>query len=61
MTIKPGCTVEVQDRTGVELYLVEGQKVKVLEIQDSGMLKVTDQFNDIFIPRNQVKEVKTHG
>lgn len=61
MSINPGCTVEVQDRTGVELYLVEGQKVKVLEVHESGMLKVTDQFNDIFIPRNQVKEVKNYG
>ncbi|MBC1937153.1 hypothetical protein HCA69_12300 [Listeria grandensis] len=61
MSITPGCTVEVQDRTGVELYLVEGQKVKVLEVHESGMLKVTDQFSEIFIQRDQVKEVKNYG
>ncbi|WP_311773436.1 hypothetical protein [Listeria grandensis] len=51
----------MQDRTGVELYLVEGQKVKVLEVHESGMLKVTDQFSEIFIQRDQVKEVKNYG
>ncbi|EAK9260708.1 hypothetical protein HU838_002908 [Listeria monocytogenes] len=57
--IEVGDTVEVQDRTGVEKYVIDGEIYKVIGLNQGGMLKLQDNdgFSMIFIPRNQVKKV----
>ncbi|AZU53095.1 Hypothetical protein FORC57_1254 [Listeria monocytogenes] len=59
MSIIAGDKVEVQDRTGVEKYVIDGEIYKVIGSYQSGMLKLQDNdgFSEIFIPRNQVKKV----
>ncbi|EKB1221280.1 hypothetical protein ONC83_002843 [Listeria monocytogenes] len=59
MSIQPGDKVEVQDRSGVEKYVIDGEIYKVIGSYQSGMLKLQDNdgFSEIFIPRNQVKKV----
>ncbi|AKI40168.1 hypothetical protein Y461_02565 [Listeria monocytogenes] len=59
MSIFAGDKVEVQDRTGVEKYVIDGEIYKVIGSYQSGMLKLQDNdgFSEIFIPRNQVKKV----
>ncbi|HAC2796002.1 hypothetical protein [Listeria monocytogenes] len=59
MSIQAGDKVEVQDRTGVEKYVIDGEIYKVIGSYQSGMLKLQDNdgFSEIFIPRNQVKKV----
>lgn len=58
--IKVGDTVEVQDRRGVERFVIDGERYFVLEVHQSGMLKLQgdSEFEQIFIPSNQVKLVK---
>lgn len=58
--IKVGDTGEVQDRRGVERFVIDGERYFVLEVQQSGMLKLQgdSEFEQIFIPSNQVKLVK---
>ncbi|EAG1008472.1 hypothetical protein ACY2F2_001023 [Listeria monocytogenes] len=59
MSIIAGDKVEVQDRSGVEKYVIDGEIYKVIGSYQSGMLKLQDNdgFSEIFIPRNQVKKV----
>ncbi|EAD7568591.1 hypothetical protein AF829_12705 [Listeria monocytogenes] len=59
MSIIAGDKVEVQDRSGVEKYVIDGEIYKVIGSYLSGMLKLQDNdgFSEIFIPRNQVKKV----
>ncbi|HHW4424903.1 TPA: hypothetical protein ACUWRN_002899 [Listeria monocytogenes] len=59
MSIFAGDKVEVQDRTGVEKYVIDGEIYKVIGSYQSGMLKLQDNdgSSEIFIPRNQVKKV----
>ncbi|ECL4453118.1 hypothetical protein FTE40_13210 [Listeria monocytogenes] len=59
MSIFTGDKVEVQDRSGVEKYVIDGEIYKVIGSYQSGMLKLQDNdgFSEIFIPRNQVKKV----
>ncbi|EAD3596523.1 hypothetical protein ABE798_000501 [Listeria monocytogenes] len=59
MSIFAGDKVEVQDRSGVEKYVIDGEIYKVIGSYQSGMLKLQDNdgFSEIFIPRNQVKKV----
>lgn len=59
MSIMAGDKVEVQDRSGVEKYVIDGEIYKVIGSYQSGMLKLQDNdgFSEIFIPRNQVKKV----
>lgn len=59
MSIQPGDKVEVQDRTGVEKYVIDGEIYVVIGSHQSGMLKIQDNdgFSEIFIPRSQVKKV----
>ncbi|HAC3711294.1 TPA_asm: hypothetical protein GZO50_05080 [Listeria monocytogenes] len=59
MSIFAGDKIEVQDRTGVEKYVIDGEIYKVIGSYQSGMLKLQDNdgFSEIFIPRNQVKKV----
>ncbi|AVU89686.1 Gp55 (fragment) [Listeria monocytogenes] len=58
MSIQPGDKVEVQDRSGVEKYVIDGEIYKVIGLNQGGMLKLQDNdgFSEIFIPRNQVKK-----
>ncbi|MBC1904048.1 hypothetical protein HCA50_11040 [Listeria innocua] len=59
MSIVAGDKVEVQDRTGVEKYVIDGEIYKVIGLNQGGMLKLIDNdgFSEIFIPCNQVKKV----
>ncbi|EAC9742599.1 TPA: hypothetical protein K8H41_002994 [Listeria monocytogenes] len=59
MSIQAGDKVEVQDRTGVEKYVIDGEIYRVIGSHQSGMLKIQDidGFGVIFIPCNQVKKV----
>ncbi|MBC6169232.1 hypothetical protein [Listeria seeligeri] len=59
MSIQAGDKVEVQDRTGVEKYVIDGELYTVIKLYESGMLQIQDDdgFGEIFIPRNQVKKV----
>ncbi|HCW3343436.1 TPA: hypothetical protein OXE00_002748 [Listeria monocytogenes] len=59
MSIQPGDKVEVQDRAGVEKYVIDGEIYRVIGLHQSGMLKIQDNdgFSEIFIPRSQVKKV----
>ncbi|EHF2906812.1 TPA: hypothetical protein ACSY7W_02550 [Listeria monocytogenes] len=59
MSIFAGDKIEVQDRSGVEKYVIDGEIYKVIGSYQSGMLKLQDNdgFSEIFIPRNQVKKV----
>ncbi|EAF8589932.1 hypothetical protein A0T49_07700 [Listeria monocytogenes] len=59
MSIFAGDKVEVQDRTGVEKYVIDGEIYTVIKLYESGRLQIQDNdgFSEIFIPRNQVKKV----
>lgn len=56
--IKIGDIVEIQDRTGVEPYVIDGEKYRVIDVQESGTLKIADSDTTVFIPQSQVKKVK---
>ncbi|MCY45350.1 hypothetical protein DXP67_14780 [Listeria monocytogenes serotype 1/2b] len=59
MSIFAGDKIEVQDRSGVEKYVIDGEIYTVIKLYESGMLQIQDNdgFSKIFIPRNQVKKV----
>ncbi|EAW7073940.1 hypothetical protein [Listeria monocytogenes] len=59
MSIMVGSEVEIQDRSGVEHELIEGQRCMVTRVHPGGlMLTVWDGFTELDIPKSQTKEVK---
>lgn len=59
MSIQPGDKVEVQDRTGIADWCIDGEQYYVLISNDNLlMLEDTDGFSSFNIPRDQVKKVK---
>ncbi|MBC1233654.1 hypothetical protein [Listeria booriae] len=56
--IQIGDIVEIQDRTGVEPYVIDGERYTVIDVQESGTLKIADNETTAFIPQSQVKKVK---
>ncbi|EJE1711099.1 hypothetical protein M4E43_002773 [Listeria monocytogenes] len=60
MSIMVGSEVEIQDRSGVERELIEGQRCMVTRVHPGElMLTVRDGFTELDIPKSQTKEVKT--
>ncbi|EIW9511445.1 hypothetical protein MHC40_002694 [Listeria monocytogenes] len=62
MSIFAGDKVEVQDRTGVEKYVIDGEQFHVL-MNNGGLLTVEDEdgFSSFNIPATQVKKVKVNS
>lgn len=51
MSIFAGDKIEVQDRSGVEKYVIDGEIYTVIKLYESGMLQIQDNdgFSKIFI------------
>lgn len=53
-----GKYVEVVDRTGVEEDVIDGEKYRIVAVEEDVLLIAVDDMTNVVIPKTQVKAVK---